>query len=88
MTEGENRKFKYTAAVSEINAMDVTTQQLFDHLCAMKKGETLYNLIEHITLSQSDIKNLQSLLAEKLKTAPKQVDCDCLPGGMDDDCKC
>ena len=83
-TEKEDRRFKYTALVSEADAMNETTQQLFDHLCAMKQGTTLYHLIDHLTLSQADIKQLQQLLATKLTTAPAQVVCDCLP----DECHC
>lgn len=83
-TEKEDRRFKYTALVSEADAMNETTQQLFDHLCAMKQGTTLYHLIDHLTLSQADIKQLQQLLATKLTTAPAQVACDCLP----DECHC
>ncbi|KRM12386.1 CopY/TcrY family copper transport repressor [Paucilactobacillus suebicus] len=87
-TEKEDRKFKYTAAVEEIKAMDVTARQLFDHLCAMKRGQTLVNLIDHLELSQSDIESLQAVLTEKKKTAPETVKCDCLPEGMDETCDC
>lgn len=86
--EKEERRFKYTPLVAEITAMDTTTQQLFDHLCAMKRGQTLLNLIEHTTLSRKDIDQLEQLLAEKKKTAPEMVECDCLPAGVDDGCDC
>ncbi|WP_369403871.1 BlaI/MecI/CopY family transcriptional regulator [Secundilactobacillus silagei] len=59
--------------------MNGSAEQLFDHLCAMKKGATLLNLVEHVTLTQDDIAQLQAALSRKAKTAPKQVDCDCLP---------
>ncbi|GAT18070.1 CopY/TcrY family copper transport repressor [Secundilactobacillus silagei] len=78
-TEKKERRFLYTATISETAAMNGSAEQLFDHLCAMKKGATLLNLVEHVTLTQDDIAQLQAALSRKAKTAPKQVDCDCLP---------
>ncbi|MCH5463436.1 CopY/TcrY family copper transport repressor [Lactobacillus sp. LC28-10] len=83
-TEKEDRRFRYTATISETEAMNGSAEQLFDHLCAMKKGATLLNLVDHVTLTQKDIQNLQAVLAEKAKSAPTEVDCDCLP----DNAKC
>lgn len=90
-TSNVNRKFVYSTTVGELDAMNLTSQQLFDHLCAMKKGQTLVNLIEHTELTKSDIESLQTLLAQKLTTAPAMVACDCLPTGMEsmpDNCDC
>lgn len=78
-TEKQDRRFLYTATISETEAMNGSAEQLFDHLCAMKKGETLLNLIQHVELTQTDIQKLQAALAEKAKTAPTEVACDCLP---------
>lgn len=78
-TEKQDRRFLYTATISETEAMNGSAQQLFDHLCAMKKGETLLNLIQHVELTQTDIQKLQAALTEKAKTAPTEVACDCLP---------
>lgn len=78
-TEKQDRRFLYTATISETEAMNGSAQQLFDHLCAMKKGETLLNLIQHVELTQADIQKLQAALTEKAKTAPTEVACDCLP---------
>lgn len=83
-TEKEGREFRYRALIPEQAAMDEATQALFDHLCAMKAGQTLENLINALTLSQHDIAQLQAVLAQKAKTAPEKVDCNCLP----DDCQC
>lgn len=90
-TSKVEHKFVYSTTVGELDAMNLTSQQLFDHLCAMKKGQTLFSLIEHTQLAQADIENLQKLLAQKLKTAPAAVSCDCLPAdaaGTADDCAC
>lgn len=80
-TEKQDRRFLYTATISESDAMNGSAEQLFDHLCAMKKGATLLNLVEHVTLTQTDIEKLQAALSEKAKTAPNEVSCDCLPNG-------
>ena len=41
----EGRRFSYTATIAEMTAMDHATQGLFAHLCEMKKGQTLTNLV-------------------------------------------
>jgi len=86
-TDKVDRKFIYSTTVGELEAMNLTSQQLFDHLCAMKKGQTIYNLIEHTELTKTDIERLQTLLQQKAKTAPTMVACDCLPDSADD-CVC
>ncbi|WP_203649348.1 CopY/TcrY family copper transport repressor [Secundilactobacillus yichangensis] len=80
-TNKQDRRFLYTATISESEAMNGSAEQLFDHLCAMKKGATLLNLVEHVTLTQDDIQALQQALEQKAKTAPEEVACDCLPNG-------
>jgi CopY/TcrY family copper transport repressor len=77
-----SRKLFYTAAVPEISAMDDAANELFDHLCSMKKGSAIINLVQHQTMKKSDIYLLQELLAQKLATAPDTIACDCLPDGM------
>lgn len=79
----DGRRFSYTATVAEVVEMDHATQGLFDHLCEMKKGQTLTNLVETTTLSQADIQQLQTVLATKLETAPVKVACNCLPTNCD-----
>ncbi len=83
-TTREDRRFKYNATVSESTAMNTTAEQLFDNLCAMKRGTTLLDLVANTTLSQGDIEALQAKLTEKAKNAPEHIECDCLP----DDCNC
>ena len=64
--------------VTDYDAMDQMTTEVFSRLCRMKKGRTLAKLVANTTLSQSDIKALQKVLAEKLQTAPETVACDCI----------
>lgn len=91
-TTKEGRKFVYHATVEEAEAMDETVTELFAHLCAMKKGATLANLIEKTPLTAKDIARLQDILAAKAKTAPEKVPCDCLTpdpnATADADCDC
>jgi CopY/TcrY family copper transport repressor len=83
-----SRKLFYTAAVREASAMDDAANELFDHLCSMKKGSAIINLVENQTLKKSDIYVLQELLTKKLDTAPDEIACDCLPEGMGDMAEC
>lgn len=78
------RKFNYQATVEESTAMDETVEELFAHLCAMKKGSTLAHLVQQTTLTQNDIAQLQQVLSAKAKTAPREVACDCLPADVTD----
>ena len=63
--------------------MENATQSLFEHLCGMKKGQTLAALIDQTTLSQTDILQLQQLLTAKQLLHQKKVACDCLPNKCD-----
>ncbi|WP_461215182.1 CopY/TcrY family copper transport repressor [Lacticaseibacillus sp. GG6-2] len=78
------RQFVYHPLISEQVAMTQTTDELFDHLCEMKQGAVLIGLLQRTTLSQKDIQTMQQVLAEKAKTAPVQVACNCLAG----ECTC
>ncbi|MDQ7938546.1 CopY/TcrY family copper transport repressor [Lactiplantibacillus sp. WILCCON 0030] len=80
--EKNGRAFTYYPTVAEQPSMDEAVTTLFGHLCQMRVGQTLTDLVDQLTLSQSDINSLQGLLTEKAKTAPETVDCDCLPGEM------
>lgn len=83
---GETRPYDYVPAVKEQDSMDTAAQDLFDHMCAMRTGNTLAAVIENRDLSQADIAKLQKILNEKAKTAPEMVACNCLPQGMGADC--
>lgn len=79
-TEKDGRRFIYSPAITESAAMDQMTSETFARLCQMKKGRELIKLLTETPLSQADIKQMQSVLADKLKSAPTEVACDCLPG--------
>lgn len=80
--EKNGRAFTYYPTVDEQPSMDEAVTTLFGHLCQMRVGQTLTDLIGKLELSQDDISKLQTVLAGKVKTAPEEVDCDCLPGGV------
>ncbi|KRN30237.1 CopY/TcrY family copper transport repressor [Liquorilactobacillus mali] len=85
-TVKDGRKFIYHPTVGEKEAMDENVTELFDHLCNMKKGKVVIELLSKLELSRSDIKELQRILEQKSKTAPEMVKCDCLPEGMKNEC--
>ncbi|MDF9445795.1 BlaI/MecI/CopY family transcriptional regulator, partial [Limosilactobacillus mucosae] len=74
------RAFVYEPQVEEQPTMNQAADELFDNLCEMHVGKTLLHVIEKATLSQSDINQLQDLLAKKAATAPAEVPCNCVPG--------
>lgn len=78
---GDTRPFDYVPAVREQQSMDAAAVRLFDSMCAMRTGSAVAAVIQSRELSQDDIANLQQILAEKMKTAPKTVACNCLPDG-------
>lgn len=92
-TTKDGRKFVYHATVEETTAMDETVSELFNHLCAMKKGTTLAHLLAQTPLTKTDIAQLQNILAAKAQDAPATVPCDCLQPDpaeteADADCQC
>lgn len=78
------RKFIYCPTISENEMMVNETQDLMTHMCNMHKGKMLIDILKDVPLSQADILTMQKELSEKLKTAPKQVECNCLALGVKD----
>ncbi len=87
-TNKTGHRFVYQPTVPETEAMDETVAELFTHLCNMKKGQVIINLLDQLTLSQKDIQQMQTILAEKATTAPATVSCDCLASGRNCDQNC
>ncbi len=85
-TVKDGRKFIYHPTIEEKDAMNENVTELFDHLCNMKKGKVVIELLSKLELSRTDIQELQKVLVQKSKTAPEVIKCDCLPEGMKDDC--
>lgn len=70
----------YYPLVQEEQMMNQAVVDLFQHLCAMKQGAALINLVKQINLSQADLQTLKQLLSQKEKTAPQTIACNCLKG--------
>lgn len=76
----EGRRYVYRPTVKEELAMDTTVQELFSHLCAMHRGQTIINLVKQTTMTQADLQTLAAVVQTKLADAPMTVHCDCVPG--------
>jgi CopY/TcrY family copper transport repressor len=79
VASGQTRNKTYRVTLREAA---LTTQRLTNviaEICARQVGTALTDVIEHVPLSQGDIQQLQVLLADKAKTAPTNIACDCLP---------
>ncbi|MEY8441509.1 CopY/TcrY family copper transport repressor [Lactobacillaceae bacterium 24-114] len=85
--EREGRAFRYSPLIDEQITMNEMSDQLFSSICQMHAGKTLAHVINQVNLSKSDIKALQKLLHERAKTAPDEVECDCLPKTMKISCE-
>lgn len=81
--EGQ-RGFLYTPTVAEKEAMRDQAVQLFNSMCAMKRGSVLIELIERMQMTKGDLDNLTKVIENKRETAPETIDCDCLPGECDE----
>ncbi len=84
---GDNRPFNYEPVVAEKKSVARAAVDLFDHMCAMQAGSAIEAVINSREISKNDIQRLQSLLAEKLKTAPEMVACNCLPSNDSSCCE-
>ncbi|MCX2454741.1 CopY/TcrY family copper transport repressor [Lacticaseibacillus nasuensis] len=80
-TKRVSHSYVYTPTIAEVPAMKQTAGELFDHLCAMKKGTVIADLVTNTELSRRDIEQLQQILAAKLPTAPESVPCNCMGEG-------
>ncbi|MHA8110352.1 CopY/TcrY family copper transport repressor [Lactobacillaceae bacterium Melli_B4] len=68
----------YSPNISEKDAMNAVSINLFNNMCEMKIGKELGNIIDNFDISKNDIQKLIDKLAEKQKTAPDMVDCNCV----------
>lgn len=76
------RPYVYKPLIAEDSAIHESVTDLFDNLCCMRKGYAINDLIESSEISQSDIATIIQTLTEKAKTAPKEVECDCLEADL------
>ena len=79
-TRKEGKQFIYHALVEESKAVKQVREELFDKICHKKIGSLLIDVMGEKELSLSDIEIMEKILADKKKTAPETVACNCLPG--------
>ena len=79
-TRKEGKQFIYHALVEESKAVKQVSEELFDKICHKKIGSLLTDVMGEKELSLSDIEIMEKILADKKKTAPETVACNCLPG--------
>ncbi|WP_367881606.1 CopY/TcrY family copper transport repressor [Lactobacillus sp. YT155] len=79
MTKKVQNKYLYQATVSEDQMTENAASDVFASICDMKKGSLVIDLAKQVPMSKADIQELQTVLNEKIKTAPETVACNCLP---------
>lgn len=79
-TRKDGKQFIYQASVAEEDAITDARNDLFEKICNKKIGSVLIESLKEEEISLSDIETLEKLLAEKKKTAPAEVACNCIPG--------
>ena len=77
-TKKDGRRFIYTATINQTNMMFEAANDLLNKMCDMHKGQVLLKLLADSPISKVDLKQLKSEIAEKEKTAPDKVPCNCL----------
>jgi len=78
----DKRPYVYQPTIQEDVAIKENVTDLFDNLCCMRKGNAINELIESSAISQADIAKMIATLNKKAKTAPEEVECDCLEADL------
>lgn len=82
-TEKDGRRFIYSALISEDSRVEYATREVFDHVCATRKGHYVNDLVDNMNLTQDDIAQLIQTLENKKESAPKDIMCECADGQCD-----
>lgn len=83
-TEQLERKYIYTAAVTEGESINTYTEDILSRVCNKQSGKVIINMIMDATLSKADIAAMKEILEEKETTAADEVPCECAAG----QCEC
>lgn len=81
-THKDGKRFIYSSLVTEEEAIDNATEDLFGKVCAKKVGSAIADVIDRYSLTQDDIELIHQRLAKKVPV--NNIECDCLPN----QCKC
>ncbi|CAJ2231832.1 CopY/TcrY family copper transport repressor [Companilactobacillus paralimentarius] len=80
--EETKRPYVYKPLIDEDLAIHQSVNNLFDNLCCMRKGQAIKDLVQNSKISQSDISSIVEALNAKAKTAPEEVECNCLEANL------
>lgn len=80
--EETKRPYVYKPLIDEDLAIHQSVNNLFDNLCCMRKGQAIKDLVQNSEISQSDISDIVEALNAKAKTAPEEVECNCLEANL------
>lgn len=74
----DGRKNIYVSSINEQDAYSYSAERVFNNMCCMHYGETIYNIINDVELSRNDVDALIKLLNDKKENAPEKVHCHCI----------
>jgi CopY/TcrY family copper transport repressor len=81
-TETVGKRFVYRAVVTEDASLQTASQDMMEHICAMKVGQMITEMIVHANLTRDDLTKIQSELARKKPI--EHLYCNCIPA----ECTC
>lgn len=76
----ERQPFCYTATCTEYDVAAQRMTTAFNQVCTRQAGALLSDLLQTQPLSQSDIRHMMDILAQRAQGAPEQVTCCCKIG--------
>ncbi len=81
--QADGKRFVYRALASEEQELEKLGQEWLANQCQTKHGQHLLQLLQHASLTQSDLERLIAWAQEAQATAPVSLTCNCLPGQCD-----
>lgn len=78
--QADTKPFRYRANVSEEEANLIEGESFMDRICSKERGNFIGHFIQENELSKDQIKNLMTMLENKLINAPDEVECTCPVG--------
>ena len=73
-------KYIYYTEYNEQEIAEKYVTETFDRICKTKVGGMIKELIEKSLLSRKDLENIEKIVKEKKKNAPKKIKCMCIEG--------
>ena len=79
-TKADGHRYLYRANVSELEAWNDASEQLFSYVCAQSRGQKIAHLIGAKALTQEDVALILESVTTALKNVAKEIPCDCFAG--------